>query len=268
MTQLSAGRVRAPGLADWALAHGRGSLTSTEISELLGIKENQVRQRLHAPSRRGEWVQPTRGLWVPVPPEYRTWGAPPGIEIVDQMMHHRGVHYYVGWLSAAALHGASHQAPQVFQVAVDRQVRDRIVGRTRFSFAQRDVAGIPVTLHQTRDGAARVSTIAATMLDIADDMQRAAGIDNAATVIIELSEHEAFDIAFLIRLAPSFPAAASRRAGWILSEFTEHGDLTALQETVQKLAGSPSRLDPYSNVGGPIDTDWMLSLNREVEPES
>ena len=261
-------RVRAPELADWALAHGRGSLTSAEIAGLLGVEEDQVRRRLHVPARRGEWVQPTRGLWVPVPPEYRTWGAPPGIEIVDMIMRHRGIGYYVGWLSAAAIYGAAHQAPQVFQVAVDRQIRDRIVGRTRFVFAQRKVAQIPTIAHPTRDGSARVSTVTATMLDVADDMLRAAGIDNAATVIVELAEHETFDVADLARLVPAFPAAAGRRVGWILSQFTERDDLEPLRAAIRDLVASPSRLDPYSSVGGPLDAGWMLSVNREVEPES
>jgi len=261
-------RVRAPELADWALAHGRGSLTSAEVADLLGVSEDQVRQRLNAPARRGEWVQPTRGLWVPVPPEYRTWGAPPGIEIIDAMMRHRGISYYVGWLSAAALYGSAHQAPQALQVAVNRHIRDRVVGRTRFSFAQRDVACIPSIDHPTRDGTARVSTVAATMLDVADDLLLAAGIDNAATVIIELSEHDSFEIGQLVKLVSSFPAAASRRVGWILSEFTDRDDLAPLARTARSAIASASRLDPHNADGGPIDNRWMLSINRELEPEA
>ena len=265
---LATTRVRAPELAAWALAHGRSSLTGEEVARLLGIDENQVRRRLNAPTRRGEWEQPTRGLWVPVPPEFRTWGAPPGIEIVDSMMRHRGIGYYVGWLSAAALYGAAHQAPQVFQVAVDRQIRDRIVGRTRFMFAQRDIASIPTTPHPTRDSSARVSSVAATMLDVADDLARAAGIDNAATVIIELSEHDSFDPSELARLATSFPAAAGRRVGWVLDQFAGRNDLEPLQNAVRDAVPSVSRLNPHTTDTGPVDDDWMLLINREVEPEA
>lgn len=261
-------RLRAPELATWALSHGRGSLTSEEVAQLLGVDQDQVRRRLNTPARRGEWVQPTRGLWVPVPPEFHTWGAPPGIEIVDAIMRHRGIGYYVGWLSAAALYGAAHQAPQVFQVAIDRQMRDRVVGRTRFVFAQRDVARIPTNAHLTRDGSARVSSVAATMLDVADDIGRAAGIDNAATVIVELSEHESFETSELARLATSFPAAAGRRVGWILSQFSERDDLEQLRRAVRDAVPSISRLDPHTTEASPVDSNWMLSINREVEPEA
>ncbi|HTN59761.1 MAG TPA: type IV toxin-antitoxin system AbiEi family antitoxin [Protaetiibacter sp.] len=262
--------IRAPALADWALAHGRASLTGSEIAELLQVPEDQVRRRLHAPARRNEWVSPTRGLWIPVPPEYRTWGAPPGIEIVDAMLRHRGVDYYVGWLSAAALFGAGHQAPQVFHVAVGRQVRDRVVGRTRFVFAQRDVSRIPIIEYPTRSGTAKVSTVAATMLDVADDVDRAGGIDNVATVVLELSEHEGFDLTELTRLAPLFPAAAGRRVGRILEHLSWSGDLDleALREAVRDAVPSPSRLDPASPDRGYLDPDWMLRVNADVTDES
>ena len=184
------------------------------------------------------------------------------------MMRHRRIGYYVGWLSAAALYGAAHQAPQVFQVAVDRHIRDRVVGRTRFVFAQRDVSAIPTIGHPTRDGTARVSSVAATMLNLADDLVRAAGIDNAATVIIEMSEHDSFNIDDLVQLATSFPAAAGRRVGWILSEFADRDDLEPLRRTVRSLAASASRLDPYAADSGPVDPDWMLSINRTLEPEA
>lgn len=270
MERQSRAVLRAPELADWALAHGRASLTSAEIVELLDVPEDQVRRRLHAPARRHEWVTPTRGLWVPVPPEYRSWGAPPGIEIVDAMMRHRKIDYYVGWLSAAALYGAGHQAPQVFQVAVNRQMRDRQIGRTRFVFAQRDVGRIPTADHTTRSGSARVSSVAATMFDVADDVERAAGLDNVATVILELVEHESFDVADLAQLAPRFPAAAGRRVGRLLEHhgWSDDLDLEPLRLVVRDAVPSPSRLDPASPDRGFLDPTWMVRVNTDVTDES
>ena len=260
--------ITAPEAADWALARGRSAFTTAELGALLGVPEDQVRQRLHAPARRGEWVMPVRGLWVPVPPEFRLWGAPPGIELVDAMMGQLGSGYYVGWLTAAGLHGAAHQAPQVFQVAVDRQVRDRAVGRTRFAFAQRDVVGIPTSGHPTRSGSARVSTPAATVLDVAADISRAGGADNAATVILELAEVDTFDVVELAALASRFPAAAGRRVGWVLERFAGREDLVPLQAVVVGMAGTPSRLDPASAASGEVDPRWRLYLNRELEPDT
>lgn len=262
------GAIKAPGLANWALAHGKGALTSVEIAEILKIQEDQVRRRLHEPARRGEWVTPTHGLWVPVPPEYQTWGAPPGIEIVDAMMRHRNISYYVGWLSAAQLHGASHQAPQVFQVAVSRQIRDRSVGRTRFVFMQRNVAHVPTVAYPTKSGSALISSVEATMLDIADGIGQAAGIDNAATVILELAMLDSFNVTSLAELASKFPAAAGRRVGWLLHRLGGRDDLEPLNRAVRDAVPTPSRLDPASPNTGPLDHEWMLQMNRDVEEES
>lgn len=263
----SAEKVRAPDAADWALARGISSLTSAELARLLGVPENQVRQRLQAPTRRGEWVMPVRGLWVPVAAEFRTWGAPPGLEIIDEMMKHLNAAYYVGWLTAASIHGAAHQAPQVFQAAVDRQVRDRTIGRTRFEFAQRDVSAADTTTIGTRSGLARISSAATTALDLAADVGRGGGIDNTATVLVELAETEGFDPMTVARLASGFPAAAGRRIGYLLEHFAGWEDLDPLNEAVRKAVASPSRLDPTMAPAGHIDSRWMLYLNREVDPD-
>lgn len=259
--------VRAPELADWALARGVSALSTAELAELLGVPVGQVRQRLHAPVRRREWVMPVRGLWVPVPPEFRTWGAPPGIDLVDGMMRHLGVDYYVGWLTAASLHGASHQAPQVFQVGVARQVRDRVVGRTRFEFAQRDVGPVSTVSHLTSTGSAPVSSVVATALDVAADVVMAGGIDNAVTTVVELSELAAFDSDDLVREAARFPVSVGRRVGWALDRFSDRRDLDVLRAKV--VAGSvvPSRLNPAGPASGEVDERWMVYVNRDVEPD-
>lgn len=104
-------------------------------------------------------------------------------------MTHLGIQYYVGWLSAAAVHGSSHHAPQQFHVAVERTVRARTIGRTRFHFATRSrVQVVPVIEKQTRSGFARVASIEATALDICDTPRIAGGLDAAATVVIELAD--------------------------------------------------------------------------------
>lgn len=251
------------------LSRGRVASTTAELAQLLGVPDDQVRRRLHAPAQRGEWVMPVRGLWVPVRPEYRTWGAPPGIELIDLMMRHLEAPYYVGWLTAAGVHGAAHQAPQVFQVATDRAIRDRVTGRTRFTFARRMAsASIPTIAHPTQAGSARVSTIAATALDIATDVAMSGGLDNAATVIVELAEADGFRIDLVTELASGFPAASVRRVGYVLENFgSQDLDLENLLASTRSGATAPSRLDPGGPAAGPVDLRWNLYLNREIDPD-
>ncbi len=261
-------RPRARDLADWALARGRGPFTSDDIAGILDVPREQVSRRLHPRVKKSEWVSPVQGLWVPVPAHYRLWGAPPGIEIVDGMMHHLEVEYYVGWLSAAALHGASHQAVQQFQVATDRPVRDRQVGRTRFSFhTRRSIPEGAARQHNTPTGRAWVSTVATTALDIATDPSIAAGIDNAATVLIELSEHPDFEAGAIASAAAHYPVASIRRLGWILETFSEAPAQDALHAISASGPSRPSRLNPSLAITSRVNARWNLSLNDDVEPD-
>lgn len=257
-------RVRPADLAGWLLAHGRPAVTTIEAAELLGVDPTAVRGRLHR--HRDEFVTPTRGLWVPIPPEYREWGAPEGIEIIDLLMTHLHVDYYVGWLSAASLHGAGHHAPQVFQVAVARDIRDRRIGRTAFTFLTRTaVEDLPRQQRPTRSGTARVATPEVTALDLATDIAVGGGIDNVATVLLGLAE-ESLDLATAAALAGRFPAAAARRLGWMLENLGGH-PAEELHNTAVSRAPTPALLDPAGQVRGRTDPRWLLRINADVEAE-
>lgn len=264
---MSTTQVSAAHLADWMLAHGRSSATTKEIAQILDIPPDQVRQRLHVPSRRNEWVSPARGLWVPVPAQYRLWGAPEGIEIVNALMGHLAVNYYVGWLSAAELYGAAHQAPQVFQVATNRFVSNRQVGRTQFAFQTRSATPqVPTVQYQTHSGTAIVSAREATMLDIASDLTLVGGIDNAATVIIELAE-DGYNPDTFAAAAALHSAAAIRRVGWFLEKLADT-EVQAIHNLTAGFTTDPSLLDPTGPTRGTIDRRWQIRVNRDIEEES
>jgi predicted transcriptional regulator of viral defense system len=220
-----------------------------------------------APKRRGEWITPARGLWVPVPPEFRGWGGPPATEFVDQLMAHLDVDYYVGWLAAASLHGAAHHAPQVTRVATSRLVRPRQAGRARLTFHERSRIGLLPTVGRTgRSGRFRVSSPEVTALDVASDIGLAGGLDNAATVIADLADEAALDDAALAAVAPLFADAAVRRVGWIVERFTGRR-MDTLAAFAAESQSAPSRLHPSLPPAGAVDGRWGLRLNTKVEVE-
>ena len=92
-----------------------------EATDLIGGSKTAAYQGLQRLIAKGEVFSPAQGFYVPIPPEYRAWGgAIPSAEFIDQMMRHLGRRYYVALVSAAEIHGAAHQRPQVFQVMVDQ----------------------------------------------------------------------------------------------------------------------------------------------------
>ncbi len=121
-------------LPDALIGEGRYAATTDEIAALTGGSADAVRHGLARLRHQSRVFTPARSFHVMVPPEYRSWGAMPAPWFIDSMMRHLGRHYYVSLLSAAAHHGASHQAAQVFQVITDRHVEDRDFGRVRLRF--------------------------------------------------------------------------------------------------------------------------------------
>ncbi|WP_129664074.1 type IV toxin-antitoxin system AbiEi family antitoxin [Phytoactinopolyspora endophytica] len=261
-------QVRAGDLADWLLSHGRTSIDTNDAADLLGVTPEQVRTRLRASALRKQLVSPARGLWIPVPAQYRTWGAPPGIHFIEDLMLHLGREYYVGWLSAAEIHGAAHQRPQVFQVAVDARLAARAVGRTRFDFVTRaGLQGLPRVRHHVPTGYVWLATPEVTALDLCDDLRRAAGLSNAATVLAELVEDGVLDMSELARVSLSFPVAAGRRVGWLLDLVAPGIDVEALSAAVRRRSEVPSLLRPDRPERGSVDSRWCIRVNAEVEPD-
>ncbi|MEZ5260010.1 MAG: type IV toxin-antitoxin system AbiEi family antitoxin [Ilumatobacteraceae bacterium] len=106
---------------------------------------------------------------MPVPPEYREAGAPPPSHYIDPLMRHLGHPYYVGLLSAARLHGASHQVPMALQVVTPALLRDRWIGSSRLSFIRRSSArSRPTVQRNVPTGRITVATPEVTVLDLVE----------------------------------------------------------------------------------------------------
>lgn len=262
--QIQAGSVKASDLADWALAHGVGALTTKEVAHLAGVRKEHVPQRMASLKRRNRIFSPARGLWVPVEPQYREWGAPDPMVYIDDLMAYLGSSYRVGWLSAAALHGASHQAPQVFQVAVKRPIRARNLGRSRLEFYVRE--NVDSMSLSEKGGHAKVASPGTTMLMLASDENLGGGLNNIATLLVELAEENPNYKDQLLTDACLFPDAALRRVGWLLDEFGE-GAPQELARLAATFDSSTSFLSTNSERRGKFDVKWNLILNSEVDPD-
>lgn len=264
--------IAAPRLADKLLSQGITSTTPVEISAMLKIPQDQVRRRLNVPTRRGEWVTPAHGLRIPVPYQYRSFGAPEGIELIDSLMQHFKADYYIGWLSAAEIHGAAHHAPQVFQVATSRQIRNRKVGRTNYKFYQRSaISELPVEEVKTQSGTARISSRELTLVDLSADLLNAGGLANAVIVfsdlIFDVNQQSNVNEKAVVDICAHFPVAVARRIGWLIEKQFGGHRMEKLHDIFAHRTQTPSLLDPASPRHGTLDRDWNIIINN-LELES
>ena len=240
-------------------------MSTAEAAKLVGVPVAHVYPGLQRLRRRGAMFSPARGFHVVVPAEYRSWGVLPGELFIDGMMRALGRDYYVSLLTAAAMHGAAHQAPQVFQVMVDRHVADRDIERVRLRFYANEHLGEMATEERRVDtGRIRLATRETTLVDLVVHPDDAGGLSNVATIAIEIGE---IDVRILAQLAAVRSRSVARRLGWLLDRYRTDLDAEPLREIAEAGSGYPTRLVRASSARGPIDHHWNLQVNSAVEPD-
>ncbi len=234
-----------------------------------GLSREAVKKALQRLVKRGRVVKIKDYFFAVVPLEYLHAGAPPVSWIIDDLMKAMGLPYYVGLLSAASLHGASHQQPQEFQVVTDRSVRPLRVGRTRIRFfASKYVADVSTQKVKTPTGSIRVSTPEATVVDLVRFASAAGHLDNVATIMAEMAL--ALDekrLLAAVRVVNDVPNAL--RLGHILDGVRRRRLTNSIHAWVEK----QSPRDVLLRTGRPVDharTDrrWHVMINDPIEIEA
>ena len=258
-------------LPDWLISHGKHWITTDEIAATLAIPVEQVPPIVARLRRAGRLFSPTRGGYVPIPAEYRSWHAVPASHFIDPMMRYLDHDYYVGYLSAAEVHGAAHQRPQVFQVITDARLNNRTFDRVRIEFtSSARTAQRPTTAVNTPTGTMKVSVPETTVLDLVASPVHGGGLSNVATVLGELMGDGLLDMSRLAALAKNYPAAVSQRSGWLLERVAEEVgaeiDLAPL-EAVARARLKPTPLAADGRNTGPFNERWNILVNTDVESD-
>jgi predicted transcriptional regulator of viral defense system len=102
---------------DSLLTKGKNAFSLEQIRGAFpNHSEAALKRALSRLSSKGKIVSVHKGYYVIVSYEYAAKGIVPPLLYIDGLMTFLNKPYYVSLLSAAALYGAAHQAPQVFMV--------------------------------------------------------------------------------------------------------------------------------------------------------
>ncbi len=243
-------------------ASGRYTFLRSDASAS-GLSQESIKKALARLARRGRIVKLKDYFYAVVPLEYRSAGAPPPAWFIDALMHAMRRPYYVGLLSAAALHGASHQQPQEFQVVTDRSVRGIVAGRARIRlFVNKHLLRSATQRVKTPTGSMRASTPETTVLDLIRFARSGGRIDNVATVIAELIPVLA--PARLLRAAKARgDIPNSQRLGYLLDRLRAKELAEPLHAWVVRRAPRPVPLRP--GLRGREHRRWHVLIPDDVE---
>jgi len=251
------------------LGRGRRTFTRVEAERAIGSSGTATYQALRRLQKDGWLAMPRRGFYLIVDPEHRQLGALPATAWIDDLMRFHDVPYYVGLLSAAALHGSAHQQPQEFQVVAGGILRPLTGGRIRIRFFfRRDMAVAVTEKVKTTSGYVPISTPEMTAYDLVRYRKGAGSIDHVATVISELAER--MDGKRLLSIATrGEETPVIQRLGYLLDR-TGHADLaTPLFALVEKEKPKMVALEPRSKEAvADRDRRWRILVNTTIEVEA
>jgi predicted transcriptional regulator of viral defense system len=247
-------------------SEGRYTFTCDEAMNVLHVSRVSLKKSILRLVQKKRLVVPKRGFYVIIPLEYRAAEAPPPSWFVDDLMHYLNKPYYVGGLSAAAIHGASHQQPQEFQIVTPLALRPIIAGRMRFKFFGKTYhAQTPIIEIKTETGKMRVSTPEATALDLLRYVSSAGGLSNVVTVLAELSERiDPKQLADVAAIDEEFSYA--QRLGFLLDLVGAEQSATHLIKFIEKKSPRNTPLQPGRPIKGcSVDRRWHVVINEQLE---
>ncbi|GHT14655.1 hypothetical protein AGMMS4956_12870 [Bacteroidia bacterium] len=254
---------------------GKSVFTKQDVeNQFSSMSYFSIRNALNRLTKKKKIQSVWRDFYAIILPEYGIRAIVPPIEYINQLMKFLGKEYYVSLLTAAALQGASHQAPMEFFVTTNsRMLRDKQKNDIKINFATKKT--IPQQLLSqitVNSGYVNISSPELTAFDLIIYEKNVGGINRVATVLSELAEKITFenmDSDFLKTLN----IAVIQRLGYLL-ELLEFPNLADILFEKSKKAGLNFRKYPLSimsknknNSDCEVNKKWKLIINEKIETD-
>lgn len=249
-------------------ARGRYFFTKEEVRKALRVSESALKLALIRLSKKGRLVSPRREFFVIVPLEYKSARTLPPEWFIDELMKFQEQPYYVGLLSAAALHGAGHQQPQKFQVVTNKPLRPIEIGRFSIQFfVKKRIDSTQTVDIKTPTGAMKVSSVEETAFDVVRYMDKAGQLGNVATVLKELSEKLKPKVIKKV-LENEVEISVAQRLGYLLENLDKASLAFPIHDWLSKNTFPYIPLvisEKIDRKKVEKDPKWMILINEKIE---
>ncbi len=249
--------------------YGKCCFTLDDAVQRLQKSRKAVLSSIEHLLAKGEIASPARGFYVIVSPEYMKMGCIPPEHFIPYLMQYWSVDYYVGLLTAASYHGASHQAVQYFQVMIEGRRPVMKCGRVRVRFiTHKHLKDTPCQIINTTKSKLNVSTREGTVKDLMYYQGQSGGLNHIVTVLEELQE--VIDPQELLKLAEaSKDIAWKQRLGFLLEYVGARSlanvlvDHLSKQNRVDYVVLMPGKKGVNKNY--PRNSVWKIIENTTLE---
>lgn len=222
-------------------------------------------------SKKSRVLSVYKGFYLIIPPEYTSRGLLPPMLFIDSLMKFVDKPYYVGLLSAAALHGAAHQQPQEFFVVTNsKQLTTHKKGLKINYITKRNIPESLLEKRKTESGYVNVSNPELTAIDLVYYNNRIGGINRAASVLNELADVMKPE-RITGELIEIFSVPSIQRLGYILDVVLGQGILAdklfcEAQNLKKEFFRQPLKAGE-EKTGFSTNDRWKIIINTDIEIE-
>ena len=253
---------------DSVRAKGRYAFTLEELKDKLEVTDKALLQNLYRLKAKNKIVQIRKGFYTILPAEYSRYGVIPSNMYLDDMMLSLNKNYYLGLISAAAIHGASHQqSMETFVITEKPALRDIKNKKLKINFlVKNEWNKEDIKQVKTEAGYINVSSPELTALDLLYYVDKL-GMNRVITILKELVEVIKPNI--LAKTAKNYSqTAAVQRLGYLLEYELDNEKLSqVIYSTIADKKGTNIPLMPGKNKKGNTNTKWRIINNIKIESD-
>lgn len=248
-------------------ANGRYAFSFEDARKGLIMSDKALYQALFRLKNKNKIAQVRRGFFAIITPEYSKQGMLPPHLFIDDLMMSLGKKYYVGLLSAAALHGAAHQQPMEYYAITEKPALRNIKTQklTINFYVKENWSETDIIQKKTDAGYMNVSTPELTALDLLTYGNF--GINRVLTILEELTEE--MKSSDLTKIARNYQVTSSvQRLGYLIDKKMGNDKLsTALKRALKDKKTYLVPLLKNTRNKGITDSDWKVNINTELESD-
>ena len=258
-------------ISDWIHSReirGKATFSVVDVKDAFAERPSRsINTELSRQVSRGRVQSVYRGFYVIVPVQYQLKGVIPPVYYVDDLMDYVGKPYYVGLLSAAALHGATHQRVMKTQVMT---VVPRIKASGKNSLLdwnyRQEIPEAFVMKKNAEIGTLRYSGPELTAVDLVQFASHVGGYQRVATVLAELMD--SVDMEKMCELLPFTTVATIQRLGYLLEYVLSRREQADVLFQFLKMQGTWNSIllsnEQNRRVNAPANR-WHVNGNIDIE---